>query len=93
MIMAGILLPGRAQYLEMTREINRQLKELCEKTDYLTYVDAEDMTWKNGEFDRSLFVSDQIHLTPEARIRWAREYIIPALERTIEAYHLDSLRK
>lgn len=93
LVMSGILLPGREQYLELTKEINRQLKELCEKTTYLTYVDAEDMTYQNKVFDRSLFVADQIHLTPEARIRWAQEYIIPALERMIETYQLDSVRR
>ena len=93
LVMAGILLPGRAEYLELTKEVNRQLKELCESTDYMTYVDSEDMTYQNGEFDESLFVKDNIHLTPEARIRWAQEYIIPALEQTVKKYHLDSVKK
>ena len=38
------------------------------------------MTYQNGSFDKSLFQEDKIHLTPEARVRWADEYIIPALE-------------
>ena len=32
----------------------------------MTYVDAEDMTYQNGSFDKSLFRRDKIHLTPEA---------------------------
>lgn len=93
LVMAGILLPGRAEYLELTKEVNRQLKELCESTDYMTYVDSEDMTYQNGEFDESLFVKDNIHLTPEARVRWAQEYIIPALEQTVAEYQIESVRR
>ena len=93
LVMAGILLPGRKEYLELTREINRQLKALCRELPYLTYVDAEDMTYRDGVFDESLFVPDKIHLTPEARIRWAKEYIIPALEQVITENGLDEVRK
>ena len=50
-VLSGLLLPGRSKYLEMTQEINRRLKELCAETDYLTYVDAEELTYKDGVFD------------------------------------------
>lgn len=95
LVLAGILLPGRSQYLELTKEINRQLRELCESNDYMTYVDAEDMTYQNGSFDKSLFQEDKIHLTPEARVRWAEEYIIPALETAVAGLGAEgeSLRK
>lgn len=93
LVMSGIFLPGRAQYLELTREINRQLRMMCEETEYMTYVDAEDMTYQDGEFDSSLFLRDQIHLTPEARIRWAKEYIIPALKRAVKENHLDEVKR
>ena len=95
LVMAGILLPGRSQYLELTKEINRQLRELCESNDYMTYVDAEDMTYQSGSFDKSLFQEDKIHLTPEARVRWAEEYIIPALETAVAELGAEgeSLRK
>ena len=43
-IMSGLLLPGRAQYLSLTRRINQELSSLCDKTDYMTFVDAEKMT-------------------------------------------------
>ena len=93
LVMSGLLLPGRSEYLELTREINRQLKELCGSVDYLTYVDAEEMTWKDGSFDEDLFDEDQIYLKPEARARWADKYIIPALNRTVMENEFEQLRK
>ena len=84
-VMSGILLPGRAEYVDMTLEINNLLKAYCEETDYMTYIDAESLTYDRttGSFVKdveSLFVEDQIHLTKEARITWAKEWIIPAME-------------
>ncbi len=79
-VMSGLLLPGRSQYIDMTLEVNRQLRELCESREYLTYVDAEALIYQNGIADLSLFVEDGIHLTDEARVVWANEYIIPALQ-------------
>lgn len=93
LVMAGILLPGRKQFLDLTLEVNRQLKELCERIPYLEYVDSAEMTYHDGAFDESLFVRDGIHLTPEARIRWAGEYIIPALDRVVEEKHLEGVKK
>ena len=82
-VMAGILLPGRAEYLDMTIEINRQLKEYCDSTDYMRFVDSEAMTYDiNTGFKENLFLSDKIHLTPAARIQWAEQYILPELEAT-----------
>ncbi len=89
-VMAGILLPGRAQFLDMTKEINRQLREYCATQDYLRYVDSEEMTYnENTGFGEDLFVSDRIHLTPAARILWADRYILPELEE-INAPRFDS---
>ena len=84
-IMSGILLPGRAEFVDMTLEINDQLKQFCDETDYMYYVDAEELTYsrETGEFVdgvNDLFVDDLIHLTPEARITWANNWIIPMLE-------------
>ncbi len=80
-VMAGILLPGRAEYLGMTQEINRQLKEYCDSLDYLRFVDSEAMTYdSDAGFKDNLFLSDKIHLTPAARIIWSERYILPELE-------------
>lgn len=79
-IMSGLLLHGRREYLELTREINRQLEAMCGQRDYMTYVNADALTLKDGQPDAGLFVEDGIHLTPAARILWADEYIIPAVD-------------
>ncbi|MBO4888981.1 MAG: hypothetical protein J5589_11820 [Firmicutes bacterium] len=81
-IMSGLLLPGRAEYLALTQRINANLKELCQKTDYMTFVDAEEMTYSSGSFRTDLFVKDQIHLNREGQLLWARDYILPVLEKT-----------
>lgn len=85
-VMSGLLLPGRSEFRELTQELNRQLKEFCEQRDYMTYVNADELTYRNNEFDRSRFVKDMIHLTPEAQKAWAVQYIIPALD-NIQSFH------
>lgn len=92
-VLSGLLLPGRSEYLEMTQEVNRQLEELCAETDYLTYVDAEELTYKDGVFDESLFVKDGIHLTDAARRIWAEKYILPALDAAVTEMGADDLRR
>ena len=78
-IMSGLLLPGRSQYLDMTIEINRQLEAFCAQYDYMTFVDSTVMTYEGTAISDALFVNDGIHLNREGQLRWAREYIIPAL--------------
>ena len=78
-VMSGLLLPGRAQYLSLTQRINQELAALCEKTEYMTFVDAEKMTYPNGKFQTDLFVKDQIHLNHEGQLLWAKDYILPIL--------------
>lgn len=79
-VMSGLLLPGRSQYLELTNGVNRELKALCEERDYMTFVDASEMTYKDGIFAEELFVKDKIHLNHDGQVKWAKEYIIPALD-------------
>ncbi len=92
-VMSGLLLPGRSQYTEMTQEINRQLREMCEASEYMTFVDAEDLTFDGTDYAAELFISDGIHLTHEARLRWRDEYILPALERIIGENGFEDLRR
>ncbi len=83
-VMSGILLPGRPEYVNMTLNINDQLKALAEEKDYLYYVDAESLTYIRGEgfvdHVEDLFISDAIHLTPAARRIWAEKWILPVLK-------------
>ena len=92
-IMSGLLLPGRTQYLDMTLRINRELKELAETEEWLYYVDAEALTYDGKTLDKSLFREDMIHLNHEGELRWYREYIEPQIRELIEKYGLEGLRK
>ena len=72
---------GCRQYTSLTQEVNRQLKALCEeRADYMTFVDAQAMTFDGKTYATDLFISDQIHLNHEGQLRWCQEYIRPALE-------------
>ena len=84
-VMSGILLPGRAEYVDMTLDINDQLKTFCEETDYMRFIDAESLTYNRETKSfvdnvESLFNDDQIHLTDASRIVWAENWIKPAME-------------
>lgn len=83
-VISGVLMPGRRQYDGIIKRINRSVQGIASQTDYLYYVDAEDMTVnKLGKHRKDLFEDDGVHLTHEARIRWAEEYIKPALDKVI----------
>lgn len=84
-VVSGLLLSGRAEYMNITSEVNRQLKKLCEETDYLTFVDSDTLTLHDGKADPNMFIDDGIHLTPAARIIWANDYIVPAIKTVVEA--------
>ena len=91
--MSGLLLPGRAEYSEMTREINRQLKQLCEERDYMYFVDAEDLTFNNDKYRTELFIKDGIHLNHPGQLMWCENYIRPVLEKVIAEKGHDTVRR
>lgn len=92
-VMSGLLLPGRSQYTELTQEVNRQLKDLCDGRDYMFFVDASDLTFDGSNYAEDLFQSDGIHLNHEGQLLWMEGYIKPMIEELIEAYDLSHLRK
>lgn len=94
-IMSGLLLYGRKEYLELTREINRRLEAFCGQRDYMTFVNADALTLTDGQPDAGRFVDDGIHLTPAAQIIWADEYIILAIDKVVNRMGTDAddLRK
>ena len=92
-VMSGLLLPGRSQYLSLTEEINSRLSDLCDEYDYMHFVDASKMTYDGSAYAEELFVSDRIHLNHEGQLKWRDEYILPAIEKIIEEKGLDDLRK
>lgn len=92
-VMSGLLLPGRKQYLNLTLRINEELKAYCDTLDYMYYVDANVMTYYGGMLDRTLFVRDMIHLNHEGQLLWCNDYIRPMLERLIGEHGWEELRK
>ena len=81
-VMSGLLLPGRAKYTGLTQEVNRQLEQLCEeRADYMTFVNAETMTFDGTTYAENLFIRDGIHLNHEGQLCWRDGYILPALKK------------
>ena len=91
-IMSGLLLPGRSEYLDMTLKINEELEAYAQTVDYISYVDANELTYDGSSLDASLFRDDQIHLNHEGQLRWYENYIKPEIERLIQESGLESLR-
>ena len=80
-VISGILMSGRTEYEGIIKRVNQRLRELADQTDYLYFVDAEEMTLdEEGNPIPDMFISDGIHLTHDSRVRWANEYIKPVLE-------------
>lgn len=92
-IMSGLLLPGRAEYLNLTLTINERLQKLAGETDYLYYVDANALTYNGTNFNATLFIEDGIHLNHDGQLRWYNEYIKPMIEQVITENGMDSVRK
>lgn len=92
-VMSGLLLPGRSAYTAMTQQINAELSKLCEETDYLYFVNAEDMTYTAGAYVQTLFEGDGIHLNREGQLLWCEQYIRPQIESLVIEFKLDHLRK
>lgn len=92
-VMSGLLLPGRSQYTALTQKINDAIEELCAEYDYITFVDAEEMTFDGSAYRSELFIKDGIHLNHEGQLIWRDGYIKPAIEALIDEYGLEILRK
>lgn len=89
-VMSGLLLPGRSQYTSLTQKINRELKDLCDELDYMTFVDASDMTYDGASYREELFIKDGIHLNHEGQLLWRDGYILPALEQLWDSREKES---
>ena len=80
-VCSGLPLPGRAQYWEPTCRTNELLKKMCEETDRLHFMSADDVmltdhgpeklrTRDGRYFNPELFRMDQIHLNKKGHDRW-----------------------
>jgi Lysophospholipase L1 and related esterases len=92
-VMSGLLLPGRSQYANLTQCVNSELQKLCEKYDYLYFVDASSLTFSEGKYLEELFVSDGIHLNNEGQLLWCENYIRPQIETMVKAFGLENLKR
>lgn len=93
LVMSGLLLPGRSQYIGITQRLNEKLEALCEQRDYMYFADASALTFDGDAYAEERFINDRIHLTHDARLLWCSEYIRPQLELIIQEYQLDVVRK
>lgn len=91
-IMSGLLLPGRSEYVEMTLMINNELKAYADTEEYIYFVDANTLTYDGIKLNKTLFRKDMIHLNHEGQLLWYKDYILPALEQVITENELNQLR-
>ena len=93
-VMSGLLLPGRSQYTAAIRMVNDQLQKYCEEhSDYMTFVDAENLTFDGNDYRTELFISDGIHLNREGQLSWCEKYIVPQIELLINDLNAEDFRK
>lgn len=82
-VCSGLPLPGRPQYWDATVETNALLKEMCEQTDRLYFLDAtDDMLTDHGPerfrtsdgryFNPEYYRVDKIHLNKKGHDVWTR---------------------
>ena len=80
-VMAGLPLPGRAEYWDLTVEVNNFIKNYCDAHENMYFVDGTDgiLTSEGPEelatgdgryFNPAIFIEDQIHLTQEGHDIW-----------------------
>jgi len=80
-VCSGLPLPGRTHFWEATRKTNALLKEMCEKTERMHFMDATDaMLCDKGEdrfkiadgvyFNPELYRIDKIHLNKKGHDVW-----------------------
>lgn len=81
-VMSGLPLPGRMQFWEDTEKINALLKQMCENTPRMQFMDATDCFMKdsgdenfrayNGKyFCPEYYRNDKIHLNKKGHSLWA----------------------
>ena len=88
-VMAGLPLPGRMEYWDLTVEVNDFLKSYCEEHENMVFVDGtdgiltdegpEELATGDGRFfNPDNFIADQIHLTQGGHDIWT-QYMFNAL--------------
>lgn len=71
-IMSGLPLPGREQYLESILGLNAYLKTYLEGLDGFYFIDATDAMMKDGKTRPEYFNRDGIHLNAAGHAAWTK---------------------
>jgi len=79
-VLSSLYLPGRIEFLSLTKRVNQELKHYCSERDYMKYVDCDNLTYPKETFKKELFEKDLIILNRDGQIALANDYIIPCLE-------------
>ncbi len=74
--------PSRAQYLQVTRDLNSRLEALAEKAHHLWYIDVfTPMLDADGQPRPELFLSDMLHMNADGYVLWQS-----VVERVLDAW-------
>ena len=78
--LSALLMPGFEKATELSLLINAGLKTFCEEHGWMTFIDADALTFSGGAYRTDLFKSDGIHLNRDGQLALCEGYIRPALE-------------
>ncbi|MCR5443800.1 MAG: alpha/beta hydrolase fold domain-containing protein [Sphaerochaetaceae bacterium] len=82
-VVGGMPTPKRAMYTPLILRVNELIEQYCaQHPDYMTYCSMDGFSYdeKTDSYCEEYFLADGLHLTPEARIIVANDYILPVLE-------------
>ncbi|MBQ9809740.1 MAG: hypothetical protein IJM52_01135, partial [Spirochaetales bacterium] len=83
-VVGGMPTPKRAMYTPLILKVNELIEQYCaQHSDYMTYCSMDGFSYDEATdtYRNELFLADELHLTPEARITVADDYILPVLEK------------
>lgn len=83
-VVGGMPTPKRAMYTPLILKVNELIEQYCARhPDYMTYCSMDGFSYDEATdtYHSDLFLADELHLAPEARITVADDYILPVLEK------------
>lgn len=83
-VVGGMPTPKRAMYTPLILRVNELIEQYCaQHPDYMTYCSMDGFSYDEATdtYHSDLFLADELHLAPEARITVANDYILPVLEK------------
>ena len=79
--LSALLMPGFAKATELSMLINARLKAFCEEREWMSFIDADALTFDGRAYRTELFKSDGIHLNRNGQLALCEGYIRPALKK------------